>query len=108
MLDVIHFIFEDDMNYSSGEQADARSRSREVLYQDFYGYAYSYANSSSNGSTLASGGITKNFDEPLDLDEEVVPFDPLKGPTKRFVPATPVNASSSKPFGAVLDEPFSK
>ena len=107
MLDVIHFIFEDDMNYSSGEQADGRSRSREIIYQDFYGYEYAYA-SQQTGSSNAAGGITKNFDETFDDSDEIIPFDPLKKPTKAFVPATPVDASSSKPFGAVLDEPFSR
>jgi hypothetical protein len=106
MLDVIHFIFEDDMNYSSGEQADGRSRSRELLYQDLYGYKYPYATETSTSSS-ASGGITKDFDATFD-DEDLVAFDPLKGPTKAFVPPTPVDASSIKPFGAILDEPFSK
>jgi hypothetical protein len=110
MLDVLHFFLEEDMNYASGEQADGRSRSREVLYQDFYGYKYPYSSSSSsagmNNPVYADGNV-KNFDEYKD-DDAVVPFDPLKTPTKAFVPATPVNASMSKPFGAVLDEPLSK
>ena len=108
MLDVLHFLFEEDMNYTSGEQAEGRSRSREILYQDFYGYKYPYGGVSTSGSTTANGNI-KNFDDyEIEEDETVVPFDPLKGPTKAFVPATPVDASMSKPFGAALDEPLSK
>lgn len=107
MLDVIHFFIEDDMNYTSSEQVDSRSRSREIIYQDFYGYSYPYA-SQKTTSMSAQGGLTKNFDDPIDDEESIVPFDPLKGPTKAFVPATPVNAAMSKPFGAALDEPLSK
>ena len=106
MLDVIHFFFEEDMNYASGEQAEGRSRSREILYQDFYGYKYPYGGVRVDNNVGASGNI-KNFDEYED-DDTVVPFDPLKGPTKSFVPPTPVNAAMSRPFGAVIEEPLSK
>ena len=106
MLDVIHFFFEEDMNYASGEQAEGRSRSREILYQDFYGYKYPYPSARTGSSVYADGNV-KNFNEHED-DDAVVPFDPLKAPTKSFVPPTPVNASMSKPFGQVLDEPLSK
>ena len=107
MLDVLHFFIEEDMNYTSAEQVDGRSRSREILYQDFYGYKYPYA-SAQSGNTSAQGGINKNFDDPIDEEESIVPFDPLKGPTKSFVPATPVNAAMSRPFGAAIEEPLSK
>ena len=109
MLDVIHYFIEEDMNYSSAEQADGRSRSREIIYQDFYGHNYKYATSQGNsGVSSAAGSITRNFDDPIDDEESLVPFDPLKGPTKSFVPATPVNAAMSRPFGAVIEEPLSK
>ena len=107
MLDVLHYFIEEDMNYTSAEQVDGRSRGREIIYQDFYGYKYPYANQQSSSAT-ARGGINKNFDDPIDEEESLVPFDPLKGPTKAFVPATPVNAAMSKPFGAILDEPMSR
>ena len=107
MLDVIHFFFEEDMNFASKEEADARSNSREIIYQDFYDYSYRYG--SSNRSSNAGAQERRYIEEDIEESEEsVVPFDPLKGPTKAFVPATPVDASMSKPFGAVLDEPLSK
>ena len=107
MLDVIHFFFEEDMNFASKEEADARSNSREIIYQDFYDYAYRYGSSKSTSSTASQGRyyIEEGIEES---EESIVPFDPLKGPTKAFVPATPVDASMSKPFGAVLDEPLSR
>jgi hypothetical protein len=110
MLDVLHYFIEEDMNYSSAEHAEGRSRTREILYQDFYGQNYKYA-TSRNGSQYASasGSISKDFDSPYENEEEtLVPFDPLKGPTKSFVPATPVNAAMSRPFGAAIEEPLTK
>jgi hypothetical protein len=105
MLDVIHFFMEEDVSYGSKEEADARSASREIIYQDFYGYPYKYGTSGNTTNTAARGDYY--IDEPID-DDAIVPFNPLKGPTKAFVPATPVDASMSKPFGAVLDEPLSR
>jgi len=104
MLDVIHFFLEEDNHHASKEEADARSSAREIIYQDFYGHPYKYSTSGTTSSGSAQGDYS--IDEPE--NKTVVPFDPLKGPTKSFVPATPVNASMTKPFGEALDEPLSK
>jgi hypothetical protein len=104
MLDVIHFFLEEDTRHASKEEADARSSAREIIYQDFYGHPYKYSDSRSTQGTSAQGDYY--IEEPE--DDTVVPFDPLKGPTKSFVPATPVNAAMSRPFGAVIEEPLSK
>lgn len=105
MLDVIHFFFEDDINYVSGEQADARDRARTILYQNFYEQNYSY--SQSNDSSIST---SKNFDEPLVAeDEKIKQFDPLNDkPPKKFIPPTTGNAKLAKPFGNLIDEPFSR
>jgi hypothetical protein len=104
MLDVIHFFLEEDTHHSSKEEADVRNSTREIIYQDFYGHSYKYSDSRSSQSASAQGGYY--IEEPE--DDAVVPFDPLKGPTKSFVPATPVNAAMSRPFGAAIEEPLSK
>ena len=110
MLDVLHYFFEDDMNYASAEQADAKDRTREIIYQDFYGHKYAYSNTQAGTSSnySASGqGIVRDFNAD-DEEEKIEAFDPMKKPPKSFVPATKVNAASPKPFGAVLDEPLSR
>lgn len=106
MLDVIHYFFEEDMFYSSAEQAEGRDRSRQQIYSQFYDSEYPYA--VAGASANAAGTTTRNFDVAEQEEEAVVPFDPLQNskPTKPFIPATPVNAKSSKPFGSVLDEPL--
>ena len=104
MLDVIHYFFEEDMFYSSAEQAEGRDRARQQIYQQFYESEYPYAVNVGN-SMNASGVTSKNFDIE---EEELVPFDPLQKnkPTKPFIPPTPVNAKSTQPFGSVLDGPL--
>ena len=104
MLDVIHYFFEEDMYYSSAEQAEGRDRSRQQIYEQFYESEYPYAVATGT-SANASGVTSKNFDIS---EEELVPFDPLQKnkPTKPFVPPTPVNARSAQPFGSVLDGPL--
>ena len=110
MLDVLHYFFEDDMNYASAEHADAKDRSREIIYQDFYEHKYAYSNTQARAGAnySASGqGLVKDFNA-ADEEEKIEAFDPMKKPPKPFVPATNVNASSPKPFGAILDEPLSR
>lgn len=109
MLDVLHYFFEDDMNYASAEQADARDRAREIIYQDFYGHKYAYSNTQarSNNYSASGQGIVRDFNA-ADEEEKIEAFDPMKKPPKPFVPATKVNAASPKPFGSVLDEPLSR
>lgn len=105
MLDVLHYFFEEDMFYSSAEQAEGRDRARQQIYQQFYQSEYPYA--VNVGSSYNASGVTsKNFD--IADEEEIVPFDPLQQnkPTKPFIAPTPVNAKSSQPFGSVLDAPF--
>jgi hypothetical protein len=111
MIDVLHYFFEDDMNYASAEQADAKDRSREIIYQDFYNHKYAYSNTQARANANYSAGgqnFTKDFDVSVDDEEKIEAFDPMKKPPKPFVPATKVNASSPKPFGSVLDEPLSR
>jgi hypothetical protein len=110
MLDVLHYFFEDDMDYASAEQADAKDRTREIIYQDFYGHKYAYSNTQGGASTNYSAGgqgIVRDFNAD-DEEEKIEAFDPMKKPPKPFVPVTKVNASSPKPFGSVLDEPLSR
>jgi hypothetical protein len=112
MLDVLHYFFEDDLFYSSVEQADGRDRSREAIYRDFYNYSYAY--STKAGSNSAGGGVSKNFDSfefmSEEEEEKLVPFDPLQKQkaTKPFINPTQVNAAASQPFGDMLDGPITR
>ena len=112
MLDVLHYFFEEDLFYSSAEQAEGRDRSRVAIYEDFYNSSYAY----SVASTSAAGGrgVTRNFDDFNTISEEeeekIVPFDPLQKQKalKPFIKPTAVNAAASQPFGDMLDGPITR
>lgn len=100
MLDVLHFFFEEDLNYSTGEQAEAVSKIREMIYRDMYGTIYKYAYKDSNKKT-------KSFDEDeddFDLDD-VVPYDPTSKQVKPYFPATEFDAEVGLDFGVGKLEP---
>lgn len=109
MLDVIHYFFEDDLNYSTPEQAEARDKMRSSLYGQLYQTTYKYATGANSSKSQAS---YKDFDlepeiTPVELKERKVDsFNPAM-PPKPYVAPTPVNANSARPFGSVLDAPLS-
>ena len=112
MLDVLHYFFEEDLFYSSAEQAEGRDRSRVAIYQDFYNSSYVY--SAALSSSAGGKGFTKNFDDYEFMSEEeeekIVPFDPLQKQKaiKPFIKPTTVNAAASQPFGETLDGPLTR
>jgi len=112
MLDVLHYFFEDDLFYSSVEQADGRDRSRIAIYQDFYQTSYAYA--ANKNSNAGGQGVYKNFDDlefiSEDEEEKIVPFDPIQKQkaAKPFIRPTQVNAAADQPFGDMLDGPITR
>ena len=107
MLDVLHYFFEESVNFSTAEQAKAADQLRIKLYKDMYNRSYKYAAKSSGGFT-ASGGMDFEAENPEPAAEKVEPFNPRhKEPTKAFVAATPVGDDDVNPFKGVLDAPIS-
>ena len=106
MLDVLHYFFEDDLNYSNAEQAEARDKMRSSLYGQLYSTTYKY----STGAGSSRAPRTFDVDEeikPVELKERKIDsFNPAV-PPKPYVAPTPVNPNSAKPFGSVLDAPLS-
>lgn len=97
MLDVMHFFMEEDFSQSStAEQSEAKDKARELIYSSLYNRPYTLGKKRSNYQTANSSG---EFYEDSSVD-------PLKEPTKSFIPATDFNPNSPKPFGDVLDAPL--
>lgn len=96
MLDVLHYYMEEDFRVSSAEQAEARDKARSVIYTSLYNKKYKFKNSENTYSQDTASGY----------NEFVSDEDPLKGPTKSYVPPTDFNPSSEKPFGDILDAPI--
>ena len=105
MLDVIHYIFEEDMTFSTGEQADAQTDIRKSLYKELYHKDYKY-NRSSGKKNTASG--FDDIDGLMEENEPIVPVDPVKESqkVKAYTPPTNLNSDSPLPFGNVLDAPI--
>ena len=101
MLDVIHYFYEDDLNYASVEAAQMADARRITVFKQLYGIEYRYASEDSRNKTATSSNSNYDFD----LDSPV-PFDPTNAPQKPFIPATQIDADSFTPFGDVLDAPI--
>lgn len=97
MCDVLHFFFEEDNRFSTGEEAEALSRFRSSFYRMYNKtYAYGVSSESNTGRQYISNDGT-DIDDPLGSGQKV---------TKGYIPPTKFNGSSSAPFGATLDPPI--
>ena len=107
MLDVIHYFFEEDVIFTSGEQAESQSDVRIRLYRDLYKTSYKYPHktkgSRSNGQNYIDPAV---IDEPFVQEDLPKPFEPKASKPKPFVPATKLNIDAADPFGGVLDAPI--
>jgi hypothetical protein len=109
MLDVIHFILETDVTYSTAEQAESRSTMRQLLYRDLYQEEYKY--SMQNGSsTEASGRMgtdrLKDFDVPDEVQYDLKKTNTSVGkkePVKPYIRPTPL---SDDALSAALEPPL--
>ena len=108
MLDVLHYLFEEDFAATSQEHAYSRSSVREVFYRDLYGHEYSFplkkdGNSVSGGPNIGSPETYDDLD--AELSSDIDPFSPRKPETKPFIPATNFDPSAANPFDG-LDAPL--
>lgn len=97
MLDVIHYIFEEDSTFISQEQFQSRDSVRVKMYRELYERSYKYSRAPRQNDGIA------DFDDDF---EDLTPMDPLKPPTKGYTPPTDFDPDSLNPFGGVLDAPI--
>ena len=99
MTDLLHYFLEEDMRFTTAEEADAVNAYRTQLYL-LYGKSYKYGVSSKNqnGRSYIPNNASNDFgfDDPLLNTTE----------TKPYVPPTEFNPDSAMPFGSVLDAPL--
>jgi len=100
MLDVLHFFFEEDLNYSTAEQAEAVSKVREMVYRDMYGLTYKYAYKQSKNKTKSFDADDDNYDF-----DDLVPYDPTSNSVKPYIPPTEFDAEVGLDFGMGNIEP---
>jgi hypothetical protein len=104
MLDVIHFLFEEDNTYVSKEDVISNSELRKYLYEGLYNKKYKYyIDPSDFDVTKKSRG--RNYVSDSSFDD--TPFDPLaEGSHKGFTPATELKEDEYLPFGPALEPPI--
>ena len=101
MLDVLHYFFEDDVNYSTAEQAEAREKTRSSLYQELYNSTYKYT----TGQGASGQPVDFDGDEVSEEEEEINPFT-VKAAAKPYVAPTNFDPNAKTPFGKTLDAPM--
>lgn len=108
MLDVLHYFFEEDLNFSTAEQAEAREATRLQLYRDLYDMDYKYASPKTRRGDNGARTADFDIDEEVAVQEPLRPFDPKNpsGEVKPYVPPTRIDENAAKPFGSILDEPL--
>lgn len=99
MLDVLHYLFEDDLDISTAEQIDAKSNVRTTLYREIYGTTYKYGQSTSGGNS----GL-ENLDRPVNDAGEPLDLPPVSLETKPYFAPTNFDPDSPNPFGSALRE----
>ena len=113
MMDVLHYLFEEDAHYTSEESAKSRSGVRMVLYKDMYdadysAYEYKDPSKKKPATQYAYEYLPDEDLGTLSDEESAKPFNP-KGLEPEVIPYTPVTSfdpTASNPFSGVLDAPL--
>jgi len=110
MLDVIHFMFEEDSHYVSEESVKSRSEFRTAIYDSLYGVEYKYKYNAGK----QSGNQAHMYEDASDMDymsdaESQQAFSPseIKEPMKPPAQTpTKFDFDADNPFSGVLDAPM--
>ena len=103
MLDVLHFYMEEDFDFTTKEESEAKENLRSTISRLIYDKDYNFSNSSSSSGVNSRKYISKEENEEL---KPFNPEDPNAFNKKSYIPPTDFDANSSKPFGDVLDSPI--
>lgn len=107
MLDILHYLFEEDFLSTHPEMVEAKSDIRALIYETLYEKEYKYKVKKSDNTYNASGqALSDGLYGDYEKEEDLKPFDPLAGPTKPYTPPTDFDENSSLPFGGLLDGPL--
>lgn len=102
MLDILHYFFEEDLRFTSGEEYEASNSVRSYIYESMYMRPYKYKGESTRSKTSGGRSYVGNNASWDDLPDE---FSPSKE-TKPFIPPTQVNTDAYLPFGEALEAPL--
>lgn len=106
MLDVLHYLMEEEMIRQHHNGADVPGAVRDYIYWELYGIKYPYYTPAGGRRYAASGDDIEALEDPLD---GIAPFNPKDGgaaPVKAYTPPTAMDPVAQKPFGELLDSPL--
>ena len=106
MLDVLHYLMEEEMIRQHVNQVDIPGAVRDYLYWELYGVRYPYYTPKGGRRYATASDELDELDDPLD---GVAPFDPKvesAKPVKAYTPPTAVDPDALNPFGPALERPL--
>jgi hypothetical protein len=113
MLDVIHFLFEEDLiQTTTSEAVDAKDKARSMIYEQLYGRPFAHAVKSRGASYVPDDVLSEGAASSTSVDDDSlppVPLDPFERSkvVKPYFAPTKINDGALKPFGQAIDEPLS-
>lgn len=91
MLDVLHYLFEDDLSVYSAEQFESKNKIRKSVYPILLGKPYKFS-------------ATDQSSNQYDLDDYSAPEQKINREVKPYMPPTNFNPDAPNPFGSALRE----
>ena len=108
MLDIVNYCFESD-SLDEKETADAKRKMRGTIYTQLYDRPYRWGSSAEDGEfgtqDVASGDVYSDS-APSSSAASAPSSGAPRLTHKPYIPPTPVDPTSAKPFGNVLDPPI--
>jgi hypothetical protein len=104
LLDVAHYMFEQDHAALDEDQAKARDSLRKAVYVNLYKRkTYGWEMATGN---RASGDSSPDIDVPMDSADMMSPATLPKYEHKPFIPATQIDVDSPLPIAGLKESPL--
>lgn len=97
MLDVLHYLFEEDLSMYTPEHFEAKNKTRKSIYPTLLGKPYRYAPSEYSNNDYG----LEDLDDPL---EKFNPNQKINREVKPYMPPTNFNPDAKNPFSGALRE----
>jgi hypothetical protein len=97
MLDVLHYLFEQDTIVNSQEEYESKNSVRRVIYQSVYNRDFAYLRDVDTNKS----NVSDDF-EPFDEFDNYTPT--TSNSVKPYTPPTNFDPDSPNPFGSALRE----
>ncbi len=91
MLDVLHYLFEDDLSVYSAEHFESKNKVRKSVYPILLGKPYKFS-------------MDESPKNQYDFDDYSMPTQKIDRSVKPYMPPTNFNPDAPNPFGSALRE----